>query len=592
MRWADASGRTALHVAAFAGSPPLCMFCLHFGADVDARDLVGASPLYETLASYLLCPSVARLLLDHGAKPGEDDVKMAVKVGIPSLVAMLLQQAGAPAPPGVPRSLAAKACSTPQGHHLTLFATRAFLFDAIVHHNTLALDAAVRTGAHDLGLALAVCACLGTVEQMLIVLKAGADCNARLRAVPASIFDGGTALHCAAAGGFQPPDPGGRGPLAPACGLEARDEFVKVLVDAGADVNAALPCGLTPLDVARHLSVRATLRGLGARHAAQEVRATPAASSFRAALDSVEAIRTQQIARFKQFIADGVDPGMTDLAGETALHVLVRAKHASALIFWLVQAGADVHRGSFTDSTPLHHAVRAGDERLVDVLLACGADPTACDWLGFCPARLAAYEQQVGCFRAITEHLVVRRRAEAAQEVGGAERCRGRGARRPPRRRAPATASAISQDEYDRRAAASEAAARQLLAEEEVQKQKERRAAERRLRRAKQKRHDAVERAASRLSDDGGAADTEGEGDLLREPPWLAQLLGEDFDVPPREGRRFVETRVRAAPALAAKLVELQRCAACLDAPRRGLPAPEPRGSGAFGLWPPRSTRR
>lgn len=53
MRWTDASGRTALHVAAFAGSPPLCLFCLEFGADVDARDLVGASSLTETLASYL-----------------------------------------------------------------------------------------------------------------------------------------------------------------------------------------------------------------------------------------------------------------------------------------------------------------------------------------------------------------------------------------------------------------------------------------------------------------------------------------------------------------------------------------------------------
>ena len=190
-----------------------------------------------------------------------------------------------------------------------------------------------------------------------------------------------------------------------------------------------------PLDVARHLSVSATLRGLGARHAAEEVRASPVASSFRAALDSVEAVRTQQIARFKQGIADGVDPGM---AGETALHALVRAKHASALIFWLVQAGANVHHCSFTDATPLHHAVRAGDERLVDVMLACGADPTACDWLGFCPARLAAYEQQIGCFRAITYVLNIRwmavaRRCGVVGEHSDAfwsrHRCRKRGSR-------------------------------------------------------------------------------------------------------------------------------------------------------------------
>ena len=220
MRWADASGRTALHLAAFAGSPALALFCIQFGADVDARDLVGASPLREAIASCLPSPPpVAKLLLDHGATPTDEDIKMAVQIGLPCLVAMLL--------PGAQPPTASKACRlTPNGQGLALFATRAFLLDAIQHHKALALDAAVRTGAHDLDLALAVCACLGTVEQMHILLKAGADCNARLRLGPSSIFDGSTALHCAAAAGFQSRNPGDQGPLAP----------VKVLVEAGADL--------------------------------------------------------------------------------------------------------------------------------------------------------------------------------------------------------------------------------------------------------------------------------------------------------------------------------------------------------------------
>lgn len=53
MRWADPAGRTALHVAAFAGSPQLCAWCLDNGAEVDARDLVGTTALRETLAAYL-----------------------------------------------------------------------------------------------------------------------------------------------------------------------------------------------------------------------------------------------------------------------------------------------------------------------------------------------------------------------------------------------------------------------------------------------------------------------------------------------------------------------------------------------------------
>ena len=395
-------------------------------------------------------------MLDHGAKADEEDVKTAVRVGIPSLVAMLLA-AGAPAPPGVPRSLASKARLT-QAHagaagltpHHPLFAARAFLVDAITHNNPRALDAAVRTGAHDLGVALAVCACLGTVEQMRILLTAGADCNARLRA-PASIFDGATPMHCAAA-----------------CGLHPRDEFVMLLADAGADIDATLPCGLTPLDVARHHSVRATLRSLGARHAHEEVRSSPEVSTFRAALEGVEALRTKEIASFKQSVAGGVHPDQTDLAGETALHALVRAKHASpALVFWLVQAGADVNHRSFDDTTPLHRAILAGDETLVEVLLTCGADPKAHDWLGFCPARLAAYERQIDCLRAITEHVVVKRRAEAAQ---GTEPSRPRVARRglPPnrRRRAPVETVALTKEELERRAAAADKAANDLLLEE------------------------------------------------------------------------------------------------------------------------------
>ena len=296
-------------------------------------------------------------------------------------------------------------------------------------------------------------------------------------------------------------------------------------------------------------------------------------------MDSVEALRTQQIARFKQSIADGVDPGMTDLAGETALHALVRAKHASALIFWLVQAGADVHHASFTDATPLLHAVRAGDERLVDVLLACGADPTACDWLGFCPARLAAYEQQVGCFRAITEHLVVKRRAEAAQEATEGRARPTSARRRPPRRRARLEAPAMTPEEVARRAAAAEEAASALLEEEAASKLKAQRAAERRQRRAKHKRDRATsERPMTpgrRLSGDEADAESEGE-EGVREPAWLADLLVEEFEVSDvaSQRRTFVEQHVRAAAALSVQLAAVQRCVACLDSGRGAMLVP------------------
>jgi hypothetical protein len=80
---------------------------LDHDADVNARDLTGATPLRDTLSGYLPAPPVVKLLHDHGAKAGEEDVRLAVKSGMPSVVSMLLA-AGAPAPPGVPRSMASK----------------------------------------------------------------------------------------------------------------------------------------------------------------------------------------------------------------------------------------------------------------------------------------------------------------------------------------------------------------------------------------------------------------------------------------------------------------------------------------------------
>jgi len=147
IRWADPSGRTALHLAAFAGSPQLCEWCLDNGADVDARDFTGATPLRDTLAGYLPAPPAVRVLLDHGATAVEEDVRLAVKFGMPSVVGMLLA-AGAPALPNVPTSLAAKVNTARLQLGGPLYTQRAFLIETLFRHNALAFGAAVRAGAH------------------------------------------------------------------------------------------------------------------------------------------------------------------------------------------------------------------------------------------------------------------------------------------------------------------------------------------------------------------------------------------------------------------------------------------------------------
>ena len=69
LRYHDTAGRTPLHVAAHTGSPALCMFCLHYGAQVDAADITGGVPLRDMLTSMIPSTQVARCLLDAGATP-------------------------------------------------------------------------------------------------------------------------------------------------------------------------------------------------------------------------------------------------------------------------------------------------------------------------------------------------------------------------------------------------------------------------------------------------------------------------------------------------------------------------------------------
>jgi ankyrin repeat protein len=49
---------------------------------------------------------------------------------------------------------------------------------------------------------------------------------------------------------------------------------------------------------------------------------------------------------------------------------------------------------------------------MVELLLSCGADVAATDWLGFTAGRLAAYAHHHACWRTISEFVVVKRRSE------------------------------------------------------------------------------------------------------------------------------------------------------------------------------------
>ena len=75
----------------------------------------------------------------------------------------------------------------------------------------------------------------------------------------------------------------------------------------------------------------------------------------------------------------GVDPNYADPAGFPALIAALSTDRADkhALIELLLDAGADVQRRGVNDYTPLHYAAVRNEPRLVELLLAHAADPSA-----------------------------------------------------------------------------------------------------------------------------------------------------------------------------------------------------------------------
>jgi hypothetical protein len=350
---------------------------------------------------------------------------------------------------------------------------------------------------------------------MLATLLAapGADPNARLRA-PGCAFDGATALHCVAAS------------------YESREEHVRLLVAAGADVNATLPCGLTAMDVANHASTRALLSSHGGRYAPYET--TAARSTFRTTLRLLVALQGNDFGEMRNAIAAGADVNATDILGNAALHQAVLQKSASDIV-WLLKSGANIDAQLWNGDSPLHAAVLARHLPTLELLLAAGADPSIENSYGTCPARLAARLSDAVAWRAITTHVAAR--------SGGTERVRtqittpgepqmprrGRAARPKPHPAAPS----VSEEELQRRAAAAEAAAAELIAGEAAEKaQRARKELQRMKRRLKkqQAQLQKLEEEAGELVDDeegdgGQQRASSPDEDILDEPDWIARLL-------------------------------------------------------------------
>jgi ankyrin repeat protein len=211
-------------------------------------------------------------------------------------------------------------------------------------------------------------AAFGNIETLKLLLKAGADVNAR------NAFDA-TALLWAA----RDPDK------------------ARLLIEHGANVNIRSKQGRTPLMVASLRYGSAPLIALmlakGADVNAKDEKRNDTALSLAASVGDVETMRL--------LLAKGADPGAVDSFGATPIAVAALGKQVEAVRL-LIQKGVDVNAASTQSGIPqrngplnrsqvtaLHNAAAFGPVEIVRELLKAGAKVNARDSRGLTPLMFA-----------------------------------------------------------------------------------------------------------------------------------------------------------------------------------------------------------
>lgn len=364
--------------------------CLAAGADVNARDKAGNTPLL--LATYYWAGGA------NWAPASED----------PAVVAVLLEA-------GADVNARNSSGSTPL-HHAAVGQSQEperGWYDRVENPAIVAVllaagaDANARTG--DGGTSgrqyfpgttpLHVAASMEGLETVAMLLEAGADIHAR-------DSNGDSPLRLAAGGGFRHP------------------EIIEILVEAGADVNDRNERGTTVLLSAlgspanRVVAVVRRLLDLGADTSApgllhEAARREDNRELITVLADAGAAVNARddggttplhQAAEAKwstnvtALLEAGADANVrTEEDGDTPLHLAAMWPPKSygrkddppepdtLMVIALVAAGADIEARNDRGETPLHVATKNRHQPVVDKLLALGADPVAVDDLDRVP---------------------------------------------------------------------------------------------------------------------------------------------------------------------------------------------------------------
>jgi len=160
----------------------------------------------------------------------------------------------------------------------------------------------------------------------------------------------------------------GRSPLHWAAYVD-RENFLKILVDAGANIYGADICGKTPLH---------------------------------------DAVTSQSLDCIKTLLDAGANPNIADNRGKTPLHDAAWCGH-HACIQTFVDAGADPNITDALGNTPLHTAVLYEYEICLEKLIDIGANPDVADNDGETPLQLAIRNKNKECGKMLAVRILVDR---------------------------------------------------------------------------------------------------------------------------------------------------------------------------------------
>lgn len=372
----DEKGNTPLHLVARYGykQKDMAELLIARGADVNAKNRDGWTPLHSTAwRSYTGHRDIAELLITSGSdiqardKKGRMPLHYAAGANSTDLVELLLTKGA---------DINALGWQGYTGLHEAAIWRKKDVVELL-----LTKDADANVKNHMGETPLHIAAALGSREIVELLIAGGANVNAK-------DAEGSTPLHAAALTGLDKiveallargadvnaKANSGTTPLHNAA-YKAKGGVVELLIAEGAHINAKTECGNTPASVALQANHQGVLDLLTAKGGD-----IPPTSSL------LIAARKGNLAEAKSFLEKGADVNAKDWLGWTALHYAAKEGNKD-MVQLLITKGAKVNASNKDGLMPLHQAT---DQDCVEILIANKADVDAKDNDGWAPLHYAA----------------------------------------------------------------------------------------------------------------------------------------------------------------------------------------------------------